>query len=189
MAGVKRDHYKSRNDPYDKRPSMAINRRFPYLEEAVQEMFLFNWYRAWRSREEFDGAGKGKDKYKSAGLFTIYMSFCDQWKYQENTDSIPITFEEFKEFLNSQDEKYIWVTPPKPTKFDIWDPRDSMHEHSQPDRNPNPNPVIRLNRVPVHKHSQPDRDPNPVIRILRDKAGSNERVGKDVVNAVLKLIT
>jgi hypothetical protein len=166
MAGVKRDHYKSRNAPHDVRPSMAINRRFPYLEEAVQEMFLFNWYRAWRSGEEFDGAGEGKDEYKSAGLFTIYMSFCDQWKYQENTDSTPITFEEFKEFLNSQDEKYIWVTPPKPTKFDIWDPRDSMH-----------------------KHSQPEKGPHPVIQLKRDKAGINERVGEDVVNAVLKLIT
>jgi hypothetical protein len=39
------------------------------------------------------------------------------------------------------------------------------------------------------EYSQPEKGPNPVLPIFSDKDGSVERVGEEVVNSILKLIT
>jgi hypothetical protein len=187
MAGVARDNYRHHNERNEERKYNPIPHNFRDLTGNPLERFMIKWYDNWRSGEEFDGAGKGKDNYQPVSLQVMYDSFRTQWKEQGGSGEAPLIGPEFGRLLKYHDEEYLWAKPPTHTNFDLWDPRDRMHKHSQPEKGPHP--VIRLNRDRVYKHIQPDEAPNPVIRILRDKAGSNERVGEDVVNAVLKLIT
>jgi hypothetical protein len=112
MAGVARDNYRRRNERHEERPDNPIPDNFLDLTGRPLERFMIKWYDNWRSGEEFDGAGKGKDNYHPVSLQAMFRSFKMQWKEQRGSGEAPIIGPDFGKLLKDHDNEYLWEIPP-----------------------------------------------------------------------------